>query len=567
MVVTKRLIDTMAKPVFAVKSDGKIVQINEHGRLMLSKLLGRSEITSILEIEPDFDATKIDDMFVKTIYLQKLKLSIDIFPASYENGEPKVFIYIFDNILFNEEVDAIFNSIEYVINIVNSEGAIESLNNAAYTILGITHEDSSAGHNLVEHYEKKTTCITEPTFSNAMRERRGVVGRISYRTGTVLLNRATPVFSKDGKIKRVVIIGQNVSENAALDEMLILSGENNNVPTMVRFNEISQYFGDENYLITSEKMKKIVNRAIKVASSDSSVLIWGESGVGKEMIAKLIHYSGNRKTKPFVTINCAAIPAELMESELFGYEEGAFTGAKRLGKKGLLEEANGGTVFLDELGEMPYPLQSKLLRAIQENKIRKVGSNKDIPINVRYVSATNLKIEQILDNNILREDLYYRLGVIPINIPPLRQRREDIIPLVKHFMSYYNEREGKTVILSKKALQKLINYDWPGNIRELKNTIERNVLFAEKDLIEDIDIDVDIQDLESENDILPEQNIVINHTVSMDEAYNEVFNRLVKKVYQEKKSIVKTAETLGINPSTIHRKIKDGRLNLEKEKE
>ena len=310
-------------------------------------------------------------------------------------------------------------------------------------------------------------------------------------------------------------------------------------------------------------MKKVVNTALKAASSDSSVFIWGESGVGKEMIAKIIHYGSERKDKPFVAINCAAIPDELMESELFGYEQGAFTGANKFGKKGLLEEANGGTIFLDELGELPYTMQSKLLRAIQENKIRKVGGNKDIPINVRYVSATNLSKEQFLDNNILRTDLYYRLGVVPINIPPLRKRKEDIIPLIKHFLNYYNEQQGKTVVLSKKALNKLINYDWPGNIRELKNTMERTVLLADQDLVDDVEINMNLN-FENMNEVGDEKNqdVVVCSTIPMSKAYDEVFNNLVKKVYKECGSIVKTAQILEIDPSTIHRKIKSGRLVL-----
>lgn len=561
MQITKNLVDSMAKPVLVVQPNGMISYINVHAQMMLRKLIHKDNIETIYEIEPDFDYSNICSETKKAIYFSNLKVNIDIFKAIYDYNLD-VLIYIVDNILFNIEVDSILNSIEYVVNIVNADGAVEFFNDAGYSITGLSHEDTEPGHSLIEHYREKATCVTEPTFFGAIREKKSFIGRTTYKTGVTLLNKATPIFLNNGDVKRVLIIGQDVSENSALDEMIILSG-NNSAPTVIRFNEINKYFSEEKYIVASETMKKIVNTAIKVSTSDSSVFIWGESGVGKEMIAKIIHYSSDRKDNPFITINCAAIPSELMESEFFGYEQGAFTSANRLGKKGLLEEADGGTVFLDELGELPYAMQSKLLRAIQENKIRKVGGNKDIPINVRYISATNLTAEQFLDNNVLRSDLYYRLGVIPINIPPLRKRRADIVPLVRHFLSYYNEQQSKTVVLSKKALRKLIDYDWPGNIRELKNMIERLVLLSDRELIDDIEMSGNFylnDGGEYEDD--KDQNIIVCNTVTMPEAYDEVFNSLVKKVYRENGSIVKTASILNINPSTIHRKIKQGKLTL-----
>lgn len=558
----KTLIGIMAKPVMVVKPDGSIVYINEHGSLMIQNIFQKNSVDDIFEIDPDFGGELDSYHIEKSVSFNHLKVNVDIFRSSYEDCDD-VMIYIFDNILFNKEVSDILNSIEYAVNVISADGAIEFFNNAGYTIIGLTHDDTGPGHSLIQHYDERSTVVTEPTFFKVIREKKSVIGRTTYKNGLTLFNKATPIFSRNGEIKRVLVTGQDVYENSALDEMLMLSGKTNSVPDILRFNEISQYFSNENYLVTSDDMKKVVNTALKAASSDSSVFIWGESGVGKEMIAKIIHYGSERKDKPFVAINCAAIPDELMESELFGYEQGAFTGANKFGKKGLLEEANGGTIFLDELGELPYTMQSKLLRAIQENKIRKVGGNKDIPINVRYVSATNLSKEQFLDNNILRTDLYYRLGVVPINIPPLRKRKEDIIPLIKHFLNYYNEQQGKTVVLSKKALNKLINYDWPGNIRELKNTMERTVLLADQDLVDDVEINMNLN-FENMNEFDDEKNqdVVVCSTIPMSKAYEEVFNSLVKKVYKECGSIVKTAQILEIDPSTIHRKIKSGKLVL-----
>lgn len=563
MIIPNGMIAKEGKPVIVVKNDGGILFINKNAKLMLSKLLHRESINNIHEIDESFVADQEKDIESKSIYINKLNIPILLYKAKWDDDQD-VIVYLFDNIIFNEDVDNLLNAIDYPVNVVNSEGAIEFFNNAGYRTIGLTHADTEPGHNILDHYEKKSTLITEPTFMKALREKRSVIGRASYKTGVSLLNRATPIFKRNGEVKRVLIVSQDATENAAINEMLILQGnKEKDASTIIHLNEVSNYFSDQNYIVSSDEMRKVVNTAIKAATSNSSVFIWGESGVGKEMVAKIIHYSSQRKDKPFITINCAAIPSELMESELFGYEKGAFTGAINTGKKGLLEEANGGTVFLDELGEMPYGLQSKLLRAIQENKIRRIGGNKDIPIDVRYISATNLAAERFLDNNVLRSDLYYRLSVVPIKVPPLRERKQDIIPLIHHFMSYYNEQQKKTVSLSKKAIMRLINYDWPGNIRELKNVIERTVLLAENELVEDIDLFNESYNDYGGEGLTLSQYFDVYDSITIDEAYDELFNALVKKEYKKTGSIVKTAKVLGINPSTIHRKIKSGKLVLD----
>ncbi len=584
MDVTANFIDTIAKPFIVAAPDGTILKLNDHARLMLRKLLRRDRITSIFELDPEY-ASRFDYEHVEEMMdFQYLRIHIDIFRVEYDKYGQSL-IYIFDDILFNVEVDGILNSISYVINIVNPEGAIEFFNNAGYTITGLTTNDTAPGHSLIHHYESKSTITTEPTFYRALREKRPVTGRGKYITGVTLLNKATPIFKEDGGIKRVLIIGQDVSESSAIDEMLMVSEDRSKILPNSLPSEVIKCLEKENYLVVSDEMKKTVGIALKASTSDASVFIWGESGVGKEMIAKIIHKSSKRKDGPFISINCAAIPHELMESELFGYEQGAFTGANKIGKKGLLEEANGGTVFLDELGEMPYVMQSKLLRAIQEHKIRKVGGSKDIPIDVRYVSATNLKAEKFMDNSILREDLYYRLGAVLIHVPPLRNRRADIPPLIMHYLKFYNDQQGRFVTLSKKALRTMVSYDWPGNIRELKNVIERIVLMAEHDLIDDIDIEngLDINLLSSpfdgsatdRNEITVSVgsmkkdnngyfNVMLKDSATMDEAQDEILNILFKRAYRECGSIVKAAEKLQINPSTIHRKIKQGKLQLPK---
>jgi Nif-specific regulatory protein len=229
----------------------------------------------------------------------------------------------------------------------------------------------------------------------------------------------------------------------------------------------------------SESIKSLIEVIRKVAETDSTVLITGESGTGKSLIAKAIHFLSPRKEKPFITINCAAIPETLLEAELFGYEKGAFTGAHS-SKKGKFELAQGGTIFLDEIGDMPLSLQAKILRVLQEKEIEPLGSEKVVKVDVRIIAATNKDLMRLVSEGKFREDLFYRLSVIPIHIPPLRERKDDIPLLVEHFLDLYNSKYGKNLKISPDAMEVLIEYDWPGNIRELENTIERMVVMNDR---------------------------------------------------------------------------------------
>ena len=228
----------------------------------------------------------------------------------------------------------------------------------------------------------------------------------------------------------------------------------------------------------SEAMKKILGKVEQVASTDATVLILGESGTGKELVARAVHNLSERRERPLVKVNCAALPANLIESELFGHEKGAFTGA--LSRKiGRFELADGGTIFLDEIGELPLELQTKLLRVLQEGEFERLGNPQTIHANVRVIAATNRNLEKAIEKNEFREDLYYRLNVFPVSIPPLRDRKEDIPLLVNHFIKKYNVKTAKKVeTISQEIIQALQEYYWPGNVRELENVIERAVIIS-----------------------------------------------------------------------------------------
>ncbi|MFO7914401.1 MAG: sigma-54 dependent transcriptional regulator [Candidatus Krumholzibacteriales bacterium] len=313
----------------------------------------------------------------------------------------------------------------------------------------------------------------------------------------------------------------------------------------------------KNIIGKSEEMQKVFERVRKVANSDSTILINGESGTGKELVAKSIHYQSRRSKNAFVSINCGALPENLLESELFGHRKGSFTGAIRE-KDGLFKVACGGTFFLDEVGETSPAIQVKLLRVLQEREIIPVGGTRPIKVDVRLIAATNADLEENVKNGSFRPDLYYRLNVIPITIPPLRKRQSDIPLLVDHFLKKASEKTNQKKTISKKALELMVEYDWPGNVRELENIVERAIVLQEGDRIMPHDLPDKIR-FHSRSS----RNIVLDDTqMTLEELEKEYVISVLDETGWQKK---KASEILGINASTLYRKIQ--RYGLKREKE
>ncbi|RMF61658.1 MAG: sigma-54-dependent Fis family transcriptional regulator [Calditrichaeota bacterium] len=283
-----------------------------------------------------------------------------------------------------------------------------------------------------------------------------------------------------------------------LDELLIIIRRAIQEQRLISENidlksKLTDTYRFENIVGVSGKMQEVFQKVMKVAGSDATVLLRGESGTGKELIARAIHYQSKRRDKPLVEVNCASIPENLLESELFGHEKGAFTGAHKL-KKGKFEVADGGTLFLDEIGELPLSLQVKLLRVLQEKRFNRVGGIDNIQVEVRVIAATNADLEKRMEEGLFREDLYYRLNVIPIRIPPLRERVEDIGPLTDHFIRKYAAKNNRTIQgITEEALKIMMAYNWPGNVRELENAIENAVVMCEGDYITPQDLPAYLQ--------------------------------------------------------------------------
>ena len=297
-------------------------------------------------------------------------------------------------------------------------------------------------------------------------------------------------------------------------------------------------------------MKNVINKCKIIANSPSTILIEGESGTGKEILAQSIHNYSYRRNNRFVAINCGAIPANIIESELFGYEDGAFTGGRKGGKAGKFEAANGGTLFLDEVGEMPLDMQVKLLRVLQEGRITRVGGYKEIPIDIRIIAATNRDLKKEIENGTFREDLYYRLCVIPIIVPPLRERKKDIEELINHFLKSKSDKLGKSLPLMDRNLLKLfIDYKWPGNIRELENSIESYVNLDDAFNF-NVRLDVEIEENVNDSKNVCEKNITLHTLEHMERKMIE------KAIFFFGGNMTKAAKSLGISRNTLYLKIK-----------
>jgi Nif-specific regulatory protein len=351
-----------------------------------------------------------------------------------------------------------------------------------------------------------------------------------------------------------------------LDELLLLiqrvereiglSRENRELKEQLR-----EKFKVDFIISASRQMQEALNLVGRVAPSQATVLILGESGTGKELIARAIHYASPRKEKPLIKVNCAALPESLLESELFGHEKGAFTGAvaRRIGR---FEQADQGTLFLDEIGDLSPALQSKLLRVLQEKEFERVGSNQTIKVDVRVITATNRNLEEAIRKGTFREDLYYRLNVVTISLPPLRERKEDIPPLLDHFLRKYSrENNRETVALSKEAKERLMNYHYPGNIRELENIIERAVILCRGNTVTTQDLPLNLQESEGEENLKRARG----SGRSLPEVLEEIERHRITQALQKSGGVqTKAADELGISERVLRYKMKKYKL-AEKE--
>lgn len=363
------------------------------------------------------------------------------------------------------------------------------------------------------------------------------------RTGKKIIVTSNPVFNQEGKIVLVASALYPCKEQYRSPEIK----ENNNV-------NLFTLPSLEGVIATSKAMQEVLLRTVRASMVDSTVLISGESGVGKEVIARIIHQLSFRRNKPFIKVNIASIPEELFESELFGYRGGAFTGALKYGKKGLVEAAEGGTIFLDEISEIPPSLQVKLLRLIQEREVLPVGSTVTKKVDVRFLAATNRDLQSMVEKGQFRDDLFYRLNVLPIYIPPLRERKDDICSLALYFWDGLCKKYKTRKELSSSALAALVSYNWPGNIRELQNVIERLFVLSSSQTITAQQVFDEINTKFRERNEFDGFPILQNNLKKTVEIFEQdIINRILKQCHGD---VEQAAKALGIHRTTLLRKLR-----------
>ena len=452
-----------------------------------------------------------------------------------------------------EELKELLNYYYGNIFVVDGKGKIIYANASAAESVGSTIDDIT-GKNCqemeMEGYYDKSVAL------DAIRKKKRVLSVYKTRIGLNVVCSANPILDECGNVTRVVVFSQ---DEALMREIMndVEEERKKNISIQQTLSYIQEKMACQNIVSSSPEMERLFKMLLNVARTDTTVTIYGESGTGKEVLANFVHQNSMRSNKPFIPINCAAIPAELMEAEFFGYEKGSFTGANREGKAGLFEMADHGTIFLDELGEMPLSLQSKLLRVLESGEVKRIGSSKTIKTDVRIIAATNRNLTKMVDEKTFREDLYYRLNVIPVNIPPLRERPEDIEALSEHFLNEFNRKYGRNVEISEDVLNKFKKYSWPGNIRELKNEIERYVVTEGQvssvlnDNIRHSMTDVNIKFTNSNIS----KNITVKN-IPLKEVMDRYEIEYIRHVIDDCEGVMtEAAKRLGIHRSALYKKI------------
>lgn len=389
-------------------------------------------------------------------------------------------LQIFSNVQeANERLDAIIEHSFDGIYITDGRAKTIKINKAYETITGLKREDV-IGRNMEELENENVISVSGSLM--AIREKRVVTLEQEFKTGKKAVITSSPIYDREGRIIMVVTNVRDLTEIYHLREEMGRKEQEEEKLLQKLQHAQGDLFGSQ--MVAQDKNTlEALFWADKVSGLDATVMLLGETGVGKEEFARYIFQNSRRRSGSFIKVNCGAIPANLLESELFGYEKGAFTGASKNGKIGLFELADKGTIFLDEIGELPLDMQVKFLRVVQEQEVERIGGSKPIKIDVRIVAATNRNLEEMVKQKSFREDLFYRLMVFPIHIPPLKERRKDIEPLAQLFLGQLNKKYGFRKEFTFEALELLKEYQWPGNIRELKNLVERAVIISSEDLI------------------------------------------------------------------------------------
>ncbi|WP_373601027.1 sigma-54 interaction domain-containing protein [Paraclostridium bifermentans] len=453
----------------------------------------------------------------------------------------------------NNELSNILDASLDGIHITDKNGITLFYNKACEYIEGI-NRDTIIGYNM---QEMVNSGIYSSSVALEVIKSKKNIKQIQKVNDKQVLAHGTPIF-KDGILDKVVITSRDMTYIENLKREFTKLKEVNKSICEELFSLKNHDYHNKELICSSNVMKDILNISKKISKVDSTVLIYGQSGVGKGVVSKFIHDNSNRSENPFIKIDCGSIPESLIESELFGYEKGSFTGANKEGKIGLVELADKGTLFLDEIGELSLPLQTKLLSLIQDKEFYRIGGKKKISVDIRIIAATNKNLSDMVKNNTFREDLFYRLNVVPINISPLKERKEDIIPLISMFLNKFNNKYKINKIISNECLSSLIDYPWPGNVRELENIIERLVVVSNEDIIYKNDLPDEILIQSYMN-----TPFEFNNDFSLNKALDEYEKNILLSVKEQCSNTLEMAHKLKIDRSTVRRKLNKHNISIE----
>lgn len=561
----------MIKQGFAIVDKNYIIQYVDDGLSDILKAdreyLIQKNIKQItpaignLKFTDDSSAKYIQSPHHKEIYFQINKMPIPLEDTflifCFDYSRYKVLLEQLNDL--NEQIylyQSMLNDLQDGVFITNGDGETLFVNDAFLSLSNLTREDiiGKTVYYLIENKIVPNSCCAKVLETGSPTSTIN-----NYYEGKSCLVSGHPIFDSNMELKMAFSIIRDVSELEQLKQRLEKE-KNLSITYKTKIKQLENKNTSKPMINNSKSMANIYDKIPKIANLDTSILILGETGVGKDFLAKYIHDIGNRGEEgPFLKINCGAIPEPLLESELFGYEAGAFTGASKNGKPGLFELANNGTLYLDEIGDMPYNLQVKLLSALQDKKAYRLGGHELIPFNSRVIAATNADLEELVKQKKFRIDLYYRLNVIDIKIPPLRHREDDIIPLAMKFLNEFNHQYDQNKYFASETLELCLLYEWPGNIREMKNLIERLVIISDKDCIEPETFYNQIAHKSNLNYDLAftnAPNFNIEDSYGLKAKVERYESYVIKNTLQKADTLKEAANILNIDISTLVRKKK-----------
>jgi len=554
-------------------SDACMLAVNDQGIIFLSNTmaeekLGISPRIKLKHVLPELDE-RIDEAIIRGIAQTDFKLRVgpydfmvSIHPLKIGKDQVGVICALnestaFENVVkkmhffqnMSRELDAIINSSSDGLFVCDAKANVIRMNPASERIHNV-REKELIGRNMKELIDEG---FIDSSAALQASESKKIVTLLQNKDNRKLISIGTPVFDEQEELIRVVVSERDITQIDQLQhELEEQASIKNQLQNQLRQIQVAELKNNQ-IIARSRSMLEVIDRAYKVSSVDSSVLITGESGVGKGVIVNLIHNNSDRAGKPLIRINCGAIPETLIESELFGYEAGAFTGARSSGKPGSLELANHGSIFLDEIGELPLTAQVKLLRFLENGRVDRLGGSKAINVDARILAATHRDLKKMVAEGTFRHDLYYRLNVIPISIPSLRDRSDCILPLLRHYVEHFAGVTGTRKRLGREALDSLLAYSYPGNVRELMNICERMVVMSETEVINVSDLPGDVARCSADTPVTlsvkPEEWTLAQ---TLEYVERQVLIQAVKKY----KNQINVSKALGVSQPTIARRLK-----------